>query len=71
MMCGRGKSELSHSSCQAGEQARATGRGTSGAKGGGQRACGPANHVPGHRTGKASHVRVGISGEFFVSANSK
>ena len=67
MTHGRGKSELRHSSCEAGEQRRETGRGTGGAKGGGQRECGPANHVPGTEPGK----RVTSAGAHTTSRKAK
>src|ERR1035437_6770830 len=38
---------LRHSSCEANEQSRATGRGVGGAKGGGRGECEPAKHAPG------------------------
>src|ERR1700729_1022333 len=43
---------LRHSSCEADEQSRATGRGAGGAKGGGRGECEPAKHVPGTEPGK-------------------
>ena len=52
MMNGRGKSELRHSSWEADEQSRATGRGAGGAKGGGQGECEAAKHAPGLMSNK-------------------
>ena len=43
---------LRHSSEEADEQSRATGRGAGGAKGGGRGECRPAKHVPGTEPGK-------------------
>src|SRR3954471_10927557 len=43
---------LRHSSYEADEQSRATGRGAGGAKGGGQGECEPAKHAPGAGPGK-------------------
>src|SRR3954468_20161987 len=43
---------LRHSSWEADEQSRATGRGAGGAKGGGQGECEPAQHAPGAGPGK-------------------
>src|SRR5205085_12484826 len=43
---------LRHSSWEADEQSRATGRGAGGAKGGGQGECEPAKHAPGAGPGK-------------------
>ena len=52
MMHGRGEVRLRHSSCEAGEQSRATGCGAGGAKGGDQGECGPAKHAPDTGPGK-------------------
>jgi hypothetical protein len=41
-----------HSSCEADEQSRATGRGAGGAKGGGRGECATAKHLPGTAPGK-------------------
>ena len=55
MMHGRG-SQLRHSSCEADEQSRATGRGAGGAKGGGRGECGTAKHAPGTGPESVSHA---------------
>src|SRR5215469_5256458 len=48
---------LCRSSWEVGEQGRAIGCGTDGAKGRGQGKCGPAKHAPGTEPGKACHRR--------------
>ena len=56
MMYDHEKSDPRHSSCEANEQSRATGRGVGGAKGGGRGECEPAKHGPGTVPGTVSQA---------------
>src|ERR1039458_7213454 len=58
---------LRHSSCEANEQSRATGRGVGGAKGGGRGECEPAKHAPGTVPG----ARVTSAGAHTASCKAK
>ena len=51
-MNGREKSDSAMSHWEPDERSQASGRGAGGAKGGGQRECGPAKHAPGAEPGK-------------------